>query len=389
MLSEDNSTTETRKKRFVLLFDDLQSVHLFKDVGQVPFQMYKHFGYAAEIVCRRGREEFAQIDPVLQGLKITVIDESPYRYLLRQARDIDVLMLMHISTRSAYRGILYKFLNPKGCLYIKADQTGSQVDFGTWVDQDVVTHLKRVLLRKKLITSVDLVSFETRGALNGADVIPAAKRVLLPNGFDPELIDLYGVRLRSFAEKENLVLLVARHGDQVKNTELMLDALALMGDIADWQVCFVGPMTPEFEQRKDLFLHNNPRLAGKVTFTGQIDDKRELFELYSRAKILCLTSRRESWGLVCVEAMVFGCVVVMTAVSSANDITNDGTCGIIIDSHAPDAWATRVQGLISDSDGLERLAVASRQYCAQHFYWQPILQPLSEALKLCTDDRPA
>ena len=387
MLNEDNSRTDSRKKRFVLLFDDLQSVHLFKDVGQVPFQMYKHFGYAAEIICCRGREEFSQIDPVLRGLKITVIDESPYRYLFRQARDIDVLMLMHISTRSAYRGILYKFLNPKGCLYIKADQTGSQVDFGRWVDQDVVTHLKRVLLRKKLIKAVDVVSFETQLAFSGADVVPAAKRVLLPNGFDPEFIDRYAVRRRDFKEKENLILLVARHGDQVKNTELMLDALALMGDIADWQVCFVGPMTPEFEQRKELFLHNNPELAGKVTFAGQIDDKRELFELYSRAKILCLTSRRESWGMVCVEAMAFGCVVVMTAVSSAHDVTDNGKCGIVIGSHEPETWATRVQGVISDSAGLERLAVAARQHCAQHFYWQPILQPLSDALKLCTDDR--
>ena len=377
MLKEGLANTASRKKRFVLLFDDLQSVHLFKDVGQVPFQMYKHYGYDAEIVCRRGREDFLYIDDVLNGLKITVIDESPYRYLARQARDIDVLMLMHISTRSACRGILYKFLNPAGCLYIKADLTGSQVDFGQWVDQDVFTHVKRVVLRKKLLRSVDVVSLETQAAFSGADVIPADKRLLLPNGFDPDFIDLYGVHRRGFAEKENLILLVARHGDDVKNTELMLDALEIMGDIAEWQVWFVGPMTPEFEQRKDRFLQNNPRLAGKVVFSGQMDDKRELFELYSRAKILCLTSRRESWGMVCVEALCFGAALVMTNVDSSSDLTGDGQAGIVIPQGDCAVCAETLLQLMGNQELLETYHDAARRHFDEHFIWKDILKPLA------------
>lgn len=374
MLNEGSSNTESRKKRFVLLFDDLQSVHLFKDVGQVPFQMYKHYGYAAEIVCRRSGDNFPAIDGVLGGLKITVVDESPYRYLARQARDIDVLMLMHISTRSAYRGILYKFLNPKGCLYIKADLTGTQVDFGQWVDQDVFTHFKRVLLRKKLMKAVDVVSFETQAAFMGADAVPAEKRLLLPNGFDPDLIDRYGVRRRTFAEKENIILLVARHGDPNKNSELMLDALALMGDCGDWQVWFVGPMTPGFEQRRDTLLQNYPQLAGKVMFTGQIDDKHDLFELYSRAKILCLTSWRESWGMVCVEAMAFGCVPVMAPVSSAQDITQNGQTGFVVNSYEPQVWGASLQQICANSDQLGNLSDACRHIIMNQWSWGVLLK---------------
>lgn len=377
MLNEGIPNTIFRKKRFVLLFDNLQSVHLFKDVGQVPFQMYKHYGYDAEIVCQRGRDNFLYIDDVLRGLKITVIDESPYRYLARHARDIEVLMLMHISTRSAWRGILYKFLNPQGCLYIKADLTGSQVSFGQWVDQDVVTHFKRLLLRKKLIASVDIVSFETRAAFTGADVVPAEKRLLVPNGFDPDFIDRYGVRRRSFAEKENLILLVARHGDDVKNTELMLDALETVGDIGEWRVWFVGPMTPEFEQRKDRFLQNNPKLADNVVFTGQMDDKRELFELYSRAKILCLTSRRESWGMVCVEALCFGNALVMTDVDSSSDLTGNGQAGIVMPQGNRTACAETLLHLMNNRKTLENYHDAALRHFDEHFIWKNILKPLA------------
>jgi len=386
-LSENITPSVSRKKRFVLIFDELQSVHLFKDVGQVPFQMYKHFGYDAEIVCRGSKEDFLYVDDVLRGLKITVIDESPYRYLARQARTIDVLMLMHISTRSANRGLLYKFLNPGGCLYIKADLTGSQVSYAIRTDQNIFTHLKRLLMRKLLIAYMDVISLETRAAFNGVDIIPVEKRLLLPNGFDPEFIEQYGVRSRSFMEKEDAILLVGRLGDDSKNTELMLDALEIMGDIGGWKVWFVGPMTTEFVQRKNIFLQSNPHLADRVVFTGQIDDKRELYELYSRAKIFCLPSRRESWGMVCVEAMTFGCVSVITAISSAQDLTDGGRHGIIIDSLDPGVWAGRLKEILHDTRLLEHLSVASREYCRQHFVWKNILQPLSENLKMCAENR--
>jgi glycosyltransferase involved in cell wall biosynthesis len=369
--------TNGRKKRFVLLFDDLQSVHLFKDVGQVPFQMYKQYGYDAEIVCRRSSDDFPAIDGALKGLKITAIDGSPYRYLVHQARHIDVLMLMHISTRSACRGILYKFLHPGGCLYIKADQTGKQIDFGHWVDQDFITHFKRVLLRKKLIQAVDTVSFETRAAFVGADAVPAEKRLLLPNGFDPDFIERYRIRRRVFEEKENLVLLVGRHGDPNKNTELMLDALEMLGDIGEWNVQFVGPMTPEFEQRSALLLKNNPRLAEKVFFAGQIDEKRELFELYNRAKILCLTSRRESWGMVCVEALCFGNALVMTDVDSSADLTGNGQAGIVIPQDDRAACAEALLRLMNNQELLENYHDTALRHFEACFVWKNILKPLA------------
>ncbi len=376
MLTEDLPHPGSRKKRFVLLFENLQSVHLFKDVGQVPFQLYKHYGYDAEIVCHRSTEKFLYVDDVLHGLKITVVDEHPYRYLMHNARDIDVLMLMHISTRSAYRGVLYKMLNPKGCLYVKADLTGNQVTYGQWVDQDIFTHVKRVLLRNKLIKAVDVVSFETQDAFLGADIVPVEKRLLLPNGFDPDFIDAYAVQHKNFEEKENLILLVARHGDDVKNTELMLDALEIMGDTGDWNVWFVGPMTSEFERRRDAFLLSNPRLREKVAFTGQIDDKRELFELYNRAKILCLTSRRESWGMVCVEAMAFGCVPVMTAVSSAEDITQNGQTGFIVNSYEPKDWASNLKQICENPERLWTHSKSCQELILHQWSWDMLLRPL-------------
>jgi len=380
VLNQITTNTDGRKKRFVLLFDDLQSVHLFKDVGQIPFQMYKHYGFDAEIVCRRGHEPFLYVNDVLRGLKITVIDESPYRYLVRNARMIDVLMLMHISTRSSYRGLLYKFLNPKGCLYIKADMSGNSISYAQWEDQDVVTHMKRVLLRKSLISKVDIVSFETEAAYQQIDALPMGKKLHIPNGFDPDFINVYGVKCRAFADKENIILLVGRHGDATKNSEFMLDVLSEMGDLGSWKVYFVGPMTDGFKACKDAFLAENPRLQDRIVVTGVIDDKRALFELYSRAKILCLTSRSESWGMVCVEALCFGNVLVMTNVNSSADLTGNGKAGFIVEQADCTGYAGVLQRLMRDHETLHCYHDNALSHFNTHFIWKHILQHLAAQL---------
>jgi len=371
---------KARRRRFVLLFDDLHSVHLFKDVGQIPYQMQRHFGYDAEIVCRRNEERYLYLDDALQGLKIVFHDGHPYRYLLKHAREIDVLMLLHVSTSTIYRGMLYKLLNPAGCLYVKTDMSGDSIRYAKWGERNFITQSKRQLLFKQFVKRVDIVSFETKRSYRGVDNIPPEKTLLLPNGFDPDFIDWYGVRRRPFIDKENIILLVGRHGDFAKNTEMMLDALEVMADIGNWQVWFVGPMTAEFEKRRIAFLKQHPQLADRLVFTGQIDDKRELFELYSRAKLLCLTSRWESWGMVCVEAMAFGCVPVMTAVSSAEDITGNGTAGRIVEQGNSGHLAGTLKALCADQEELQTLSKATLERSRKRFTWKDNLAGLDQKI---------
>lgn len=368
-------------KRFVVMFDDLQSVHLFKDVGQVPFQLHKHFGYDAEIVCRRNEGNYLYLDDALKGLKVDSHHGRPYRYLKQHARSIDVLMLFHVSTRTIYRGLLYKALNPDGCLYVKADMSGEVLEYAQRGKRNFITQAKRQLLFKQFVKKVDIVSFETERSYRGVDAIPPEKKLLLPNGFDPDFIDWYGVRRRSFAEKANLILLVGRHGDYAKNSELMLEALPLMGDLDGWRVVFVGALSPEFQQRKDRFLKQCPHLSDKVVFTGQLDDKHELFDLYSRAKLLCLTSRWESWGMVCVEAMALGCVPVMTPVSSADDLTGNGDSGFVINSDDPAEWSTGLVSLLKNPDRLEGLAKSAYARFKDRFDWRRIVAHLDEKIR--------
>src|SRR6185369_8415570 len=86
----------------------------------------------------------------------------------------------------------------------------------------------------------------------------------IPNGFDPDIAAYHRVAPKPFEEKENLIILVGRHGTPEKNSELLLQALPLVGDLGDWQVIFVGPTTAGFDAEFAGFRAAHPALADRV-----------------------------------------------------------------------------------------------------------------------------
>jgi len=375
------------RKRFVLIFDALQNVHLHKDVGQIPHQMYKHFGYDAEIVCHKNEEHYDYLDGELQGLKLKFITSSPLCYLLANAKQIDILMLFHVKTESIYATLLYKLLNPKGFVYVKYDLPDHELGYATWGNRNLITQIKRNVLFKMFVRKLDLLSVECRQVYDRLIKIPSSKMIHVPNGFAPEIPAYYGVVPKSFEQKENIILLVGRHGSKQKNSELLLKVLEKTGGIGDWQVFFVGPMTDEFERVKDSFLAQNPHYMGKVYFTGNITDKKHLFDYYNRAKIFCLPSRWESWGLVCGEALFFGCVLVMThELCSSFDLTDNGQAGLTAANEDVDAWAITLQGLMHDQSRLKHYSAQGRRHFDDHLSWPHALDPLVSRLSFSKGD---
>ena len=376
MTSERRHISATR---FVLLFEGLRSVHLHKDVGQIPFQLHRHFGFDAEIASFRNEKEYRYINEELNGLRLRFFRFSRYWFLLRNSHRIDALMLFHISTKTIYCGLLYKALNPHGCLYVKADLSSNSIVYPTWKVKNPFTVMKRRILYDRFLKVVDIVSFETKGSFNCAH-IPDSRKILVPNGFDPDLLTYFGMNRKEFAEKEDVVLLVARHGDKAKNSEFMLDVLAALGDIGHWKVYFVGPMTADFQKRKTTFLAEHQQFVGSVVFTGPVEDKRELFEYYNRSKILCVTSRSDSWGMVCVEALCFGNALVMTNVNSSADLTDEGKSGVIIEQGNCASYVDTLRRLMNEPETLRHFHNNALYHFNSHFVWKNILHVLADQI---------
>lgn len=372
---------KSRPVRFSLLFDGLEPVHLHKDVGQIPFQLQKHFEYDTEIVYS-GKKQCFSVDDDLKGLKIKHAGTGMLPYLFANAARIDVLMLFHVKTETIYAALLYKFLNPTGFVYVKYDLPDHELLYARWGHRNLFTQLKRSTLFALFVKKLNLLSVECVQVFNRLNKVSTAKKMHLLNGFDPDIPLYYGVLPKNFEEKENMILLVGRHGSTQKNSELMLKVFEVLGDIGDWKVVFVGPMTKEFKALLDSFFEKHPHYRAKITAPGNISDKGSLFSYYSRSKIFCLPSRWEGFPLVCPEALYFGNVLLVSdKVIASHDLTDAGQAGFILEGENVSAWAEKLAFLMNDQGVVAEYSRRSENHFQNNLIWKNILKKLDARIR--------
>ncbi len=367
-------------KSFVTLFDRTKNFHLVKDVGQIAFHMYKEFDYNSKIVTCKNEDNYMYLDKEVKGLKIQFIPNIKFFkinlgvifYLVKNAKNIDILHQFHIRNYTLFYAFLYKLLNKNGINYIKAD-----------ANEKSLIHQKNIIKKKylKIIDKyIDHLSFETKEI---AELIKrkysfSDKKVFqITNGIDRNYVNTLNLENTSCLNKENIILYVARIGTHQKNTELFLNAIEKI-NLDCWEVHLIGDIEDDFKPFiKDFFIRNS-ELKSKVIFHGNITSRKEIYKYYLRSKIFCMTSRYEGFPLVYPEAIYFGNYIVTTDVSGANDITNNGEFGDIIKNSTSDEYAKR----LTQSLSLEKLnngfCEEIRFFAMKNFTWQSIVLKLNQ-----------
>lgn len=163
-----NKCEEENMKKLVMYFDRMQDVHLFKDVGMVPYYIAKEFDFNLEYITADdcNSEEF-------RGYSIKKIKRFPnfkiniffIFYLIKNAKTIDILMTIHCRNYNLIIGKIYKMLNPKGFYFIKADQNYDRnVELNDKINQKKISKVNKWKLESvfKMLKYVDLLSFEQK-----------------------------------------------------------------------------------------------------------------------------------------------------------------------------------------------------------------------------------
>jgi glycosyltransferase involved in cell wall biosynthesis len=96
----------------------------------------------------------------------------------------------------------------------------------------------------------------------------------------------------------------------------------------------------------------------------------ELQRLYARAAVVACPSRREGFGVACLEAMAHGRSVVATAVGGLRDLVVDGETGVLVPPGDVSALRAALERLLADRDLRRRLGVAGRERAAERFSWE-------------------
>ncbi len=104
-----------------------------------------------------------------------------------------------------------------------------------------------------------------------------------------------------------------------------------------------------------------------------------VLELMREHDVLVFPSLFEGFGLVILEAMAQGTVVIATPHTAAPDLFEDGVDGFIIPIRSADAIADRITRLAEDRDLLARMSEAARQTAAR-CTWDEYRRKIVEAV---------
>lgn len=309
-----------------------------KDMFLAPMYLGKNLGASLEFVFPIN-DEFDTHKNIYRGVKLTAIkSQSKFHstlwsekemlwWLIKHAREIDILSLFWLNRRNILFAKIFKILNPNGICYVKGDFNEQQLHVNP-------KNILKSIIRDWMYSSIDVVSAETISIVDfyrhgGMGKVLVDKIEYMPNSFDNQLCREICLNLKSYEEKDNILITVGRIGHPDKNNEMLLKALDQI-DLKGWKVLFVGSVEKDFQVKYDQFLENNPDKIDKVILTGLAKDKNELWEIYNKSKVFVLTSPKEGFPNVFPEALMFGNYIITTDVSSVNDITKNGTLGKII-----------------------------------------------------------
>ena len=385
-----------QEKKFVTIFPACENVHLTTEIGQIPYFMYKVYGYDSMLVCYKNNEEYPSLEDEVKGLKlvflankgkVSFVEKQVVSYIWNQAKNIAVLNLYHFSKFTFVYGILYKIRNPKGFLFLKLDAYNNTFAEGTSIRHSP-KKLKNTLLKwleHRFLKKVDFMVIEnSEGEKLVKKMYPAvsSKVRYLPVGVnDLFLSKVFSQRLKKFAEKENIILSIGRVGEEIKNHKMILRALT-QTNLKDWKMVFVGPVNEDFKHYFETLCLTFPVLSEKVLFTGRIRNRSDLYEWYNRSKIFCMTSWHESFCHAIGEAFYFGNYIIGTeGIMSMKDITDSGKYGITLKADDDQALAASFQKLIDDEAILKERYPAIIAHSRKNFVWSNIIDKIQDQIQ--------
>ncbi|MDP4143947.1 MAG: glycosyltransferase family 4 protein [Bacillota bacterium] len=366
--------------RYCMEYLKTANVNLIKDMGMIPYKLYKLYGYDSK-VATYSYGEYPYLENEVKGLKIDFINRKfkslsldGVSYLRKNAKDIDVLQIFHCTLSSVAYANTYKFYNPKGKIYLKLDCSHKLVER---IMQLGAVELKILNL---FLNKIDLISVEQEELYHKLKKLlkqQEHKFINIPNGIDYDYINSLGLTY-DFSEKENIILSVARIGAEEKNVPMLLEAFAKITNIdkSGWKLHLVGAIEEGFNLYIEDYYQRYPHLKDIVIFKGEITDRKTLYDEYRKAKIFSLTSEFESFGIAFIEAAAFGDVVVSTDVGIAKEIVQ-GENGELVATKDTEGLSKALEKAIFNSN-LESISQKTYDICKEKFDWNKIVANLHE-----------
>ena len=372
-----------KNKSLITIFLGAKQVHLYKDVGMIPYYFSKTLNWNTALAYLSEKkieeieyEKYVDLKPIEYSENFIIRWFYICIFLFRISNRYSVVNLYHGGASSYLLILLLKIFGSRSKIYIKMDL--NQVAFNKRYYNNFGLRIKTVEFVRKILDGIpDCFSVETKSFF---DLLIKENRykdklIYVPNGiFDSDFDENI--------EKDDIILTVGRIGDYEKNNELLVEAILMIPEdkLIGWKIYFVGKVNSDFEKYiKEIYLKNE-YLKKYFIFTGEINDKKYLYRLYSKAKIFCLTSRWESFGIVIPEAMNFGNYIITTDFPAAHDMIINKDIGKII-SHSAESLRDELINLLDGNVDWRKTNEISQKIAKKFFSWEEIVKNIANKIE--------
>lgn len=396
---------------FATFFPSCSDVHLTKDVGMIPYIMYRDFGYNSYMICYKNGD-YPRLEKDVAGLKMLFMDHhlplleslakrpgsKPFIsgslsllstlidaliFLIRCGKKIDVLQLYHPKSESILVGFIYRIINRKGVLYLKLDLDKRRV--APYRDHPGAYKagfsIRQILFD---LASFDIISAETKEVFSIVrDFFPFFKNFrnrihYVPNGID---VQRASNLFNSFEYKKNKILHVGRLGAFEKASELALELFSrVCQEFPGWELALIGPMEGDFLESFESFKAGNAYAACSISYLGFLNTE-ELYKQYGEAKILIAPSRWESFGFVVAEAGIFGNVILGSDIPPFRDLTDNGKLGYLCPVDDTECLIASLRYMLSHNEELEAKSNQTSEFIRKNFDWRSICGEINNLIQ--------
>ncbi len=230
-------------------------------------------------------------------------------------------------------------------------------------------------------TGVTALSRFTRDRVVGLQGVIPDKVWVLPPALDPEFSAVKDFSGRASSLPPGRVLLtVARlaASERYKGVETVIRTLPkVLARVPDARYVIVG----DGDDRPRLEgVANETGVNGQVLFVGARFGK-ELADYYRACDLFVMPSRGEGFGVVFLEAMMFGKPVIGGNHGGTPDVVVDGVTGFLVEHGDVEGLADKIVRLLQDEDLRKQMGEAGRRRVDEHFTFERFKERLIHLLE--------
>lgn len=367
--------------KFITVFTNFEEIHLTKDVGMIP-AAFANYNNAKSFIFywSKKRSEISHVygenfilSPILSRFKIIYYIKMILKVIYLQP---DCVNLYHLKKETYFLSLIFSIF--RITIYTKMDMNSTKFpNFIKLASGDKSLKSKLLLF---LLDNIHVLSTEHRKFHSKMCELSCLKNktIYLPNAVYENSIP---IKPKLDAVRENIILVVGRFGDYQKNHELLLQSLESINSTKGWEIKLIGSMDDNFKHKFDLFKHKKPIMACNIEYLGVLS-RDELFNYYSKSKILLVTSRIEGMSLAMVEASCMGMALLTTDIDGSDILTNNGYFGKVIKQDSLSELLIELESIFDTGHYYDNVASERNSYLEKEFSLYNSVKVLRERLEI-------